>query len=84
MLDIGTRSEMGGVRDISTADTLCGPPCMLTQLPALRRKEVRTLSEILNFTRSSVRYCETSMLLISSEYTKTVRIEVRESCRPVV
>jgi hypothetical protein len=50
-------------------------PCSSTQLAALRRTEVRTLSEIPGFTQISwqtfsTRCCNTSKSLIGAEYTK--------------
>jgi hypothetical protein len=68
--------DMGDVRVISTADALSMRfTCISTQLSALRRTEVRTLSKIPGFTRISwqafsTRCCNTSKSLIGLEYTR--------------
>jgi hypothetical protein len=67
-------------------------PVHVTQLPRLRRAEVRTISGISDFTRISRQAlftccCNTSMSLTDSEYTKAFKCphskECRGSCRSV-
>jgi hypothetical protein len=67
--------EMGEVRIISISHSLCGFPCISTQIPALRCTKVSILSKSPGFTRISwqafsTRCCNTS---VSVQYTKIFR-----------